>query len=252
MKLLLSPAKLMDLKTEKSFANTSIPAFISQSEIINKKLKSLNPNKLAALQGISQKLANENWERNQQWNSSPKIENSIPAIFAFKGEVFRGLEIQSISEDNYNYLIDNIFILSGLYGILKPNDWIMLYRLEMGTKISIGKHKNLYEFWQKKLTEYLNKKVENQDVIINLASKEYASVIDRKLLKSRIIDVDFKENRNGKLMSIMSFFKNARGKIAKYCIENEIVNPEKVKDFTVDNYLFSEEFSKENHWVFIR
>jgi len=252
MKILLSPAKLMDLKTNLSIEKSTTPLFIDKTQKIQDKFKKLSPLQIKDLMNISDKLAQENWERNQIWSPRPSVEESIQAFLAFKGEVFRGLNTESISVEKYNYVENSLFILSGLYGILRPFDRIMPYRMEMGIDFSKGKNKNLYQFWSKIITEYLNYNIDSEDFILNLASKEYVKVVDRKILKNKIIDIEFKENRNGKLMNIMTYFKNARGKMARYCIDNEIHTVEDVKKFTIDNYSFSQALSTENNFVFIR
>lgn len=247
MKILLSPAKKMDAKTQHRPPLTT-PNFLDQAKIIHKELKKKSVEELMKLHEVSESIARENFERNARWENAEKI----PAIFAFKGEVYRGLDAETLPESAWEYLQKNILILSGLYGVLRPFDAVSLYRLEMGTPLPVDGKKNLYEFWRETSTNYLTTILQPNEPILNLASAEYAKSIDFKQLNHRVVDVEFKEFRNGKLMSIMSYFKHARGTMARYCIENEIEDIEKVKNFVSDGYLFNEELSEENRWVFTR
>lgn len=252
MKILLSPAKIMGLNTQNQWKKKTSPLFIEDSAYLQSYLKEFSPSELENMLEISPKLSRENWERNQQWKSNPSKQECIQAIFAFKGEVYRGLETETLSSNSLSYLEKNIFILSGLYGILKPSNLIMLYRLEMGKKLQTEKCKNLYSFWTNKLTEHVNSQLKGKEPIINLASKEYFKALDYKNIKSPIIDVDFKDYKNGKLKSIMMHFKNARGKMTRWCADNNIQKIEDLKNFREANYAYSEELSVPNHLVFVR
>lgn len=252
MKILLSPAKLMTIEAENTLLKETTPKFINEASYIQSFLKEKTPEDLSEMMHISTKLADENWHRNQQWNNKPKKKQSSAAVYAFTGEVYRGLDAKTLDEDAINYLQKNLNILSGLYGILKPSDKVMLYRLEMGSNFPFGPYKNLYDFWKEKLTEYLNSQLKAKDFILNLASDEYAKVIDRKQLKSPVIDVEFKENKNGKLTSVMVYFKHARGLMARYCAENNITKLNDVKAFNIENYLLNDELSTDKKLVFVR
>lgn len=252
MKILLSPAKLMTLETEGSWNKTTTPKFLSQSETVMENLKTLKSKDLEKLMSISKDLAEMNLERYQNWKTKPSKKNSVQAALAFKGEVYRGLDAETLSENAQNYLNNNLFILSGLYGILKPSDKIMLYRLEMGSKLDVNGSKNLYGFWKETLTDFVNSKLKKNEILLNLASVEYSKVLDDKKLKSPKIDVEFLDFKNGQLKPIMVFFKQARGMMARYCAENEVSTLDEVKLFNENNYSFDEKLSTETKLVFTR
>ncbi|MBA5629926.1 peroxide stress protein YaaA [Moheibacter lacus] len=252
MKILLSPAKLMSLETNGNWNKSSSPKFISQSEIVMEKLKSLNTKDLEKLMHISKDLAEMNIERNAVWKTKPTAKKSVQAALAFKGEVYRGLDAETLSESAQTYLNQHLFILSGLYGILKPSDKVMLYRLEMGSKLDVQGSKNLYGFWKETLTDFVNSKLKKNEILLNLASNEYAKVLDDKKLKSPKIDVEFLDFKNGQLKPIMVFFKQARGMMARYCAENEVTDLDEVKLFNENNYAFDEKLSTDSKLVFVR
>lgn len=252
MKLLISPAKSLNFENDAPTKRTSDAQFLKLSEIISKELKKLKVLEIENLMSISNKLAVLNYERFQDWKL-PFEENKIKqAIFAFDGEVYNGLNANTLQENQLDYLQSNVRILSGLYGILRPLDLILPYRLEMGTKISVKNNKNLYEFWKQTLTKHLIKENTNDEVIVNLASKEYFDVIDKKSIKNKIITPEFKDYSNGKLTMISFFAKKARGLMVRYAIDNEINNPLDLKNFNVENYRIDESLSTNTKWVFTR
>ncbi|MDR3273095.1 MAG: peroxide stress protein YaaA [Flavobacteriaceae bacterium] len=252
MKILLSPAKIMSLETSSKWKKRTHPEYVKLSQTLHSELKDYSPTELENLLHISPKLSKENWERNQAWKPNPSKNECLQAVFAFKGEVYRGLDAETLSPSALDYLQENLRIISGLYGLLKPADEIMLYRLEMGKKLPTKNAKNLYEFWSERLTNDFNSLLKKDEFIVNLASQEYFKVLNTKELKGRIIDVEFKDYRNGKLQSIMMYFKNARGKMTRWCAENNIGNSETLKVYHEDRYEFSDELSDENRWTFIR
>lgn len=252
MKILLSPAKMMSVDASSQWKKRSQPNFLDKSVELQNILKEYSPSDLENLLDISPKLSKENWERNQEWKSNPTKEESLQAIFAFKGEVYRGLKAETLNEKELEYLQNNLLIISGLYGLLQPSDEVMLYRLEMGKKLKTEKANNLYMFWKEILTSYLSKLLKKDEPILNLASKEYFKVFDTKKLQNPIIEVDFKDYKNGSLKSIMMYFKNARGKMTRWCAENNIQDINKLKVYNEDGYEYSEDLSKENNLVFIR
>jgi cytoplasmic iron level regulating protein YaaA (DUF328/UPF0246 family) len=201
---------------------------------------------------ISTKLADENWERNQNWTAKPSAKESAPALMAFSGEVYRALDAKSLDENAIKYLQKNYRMLSGLYGLLKPSDRIMLYRLEMGRKFKFDEHKNLYEFWKDKVTERLNSELKSNDLILNLASKEYFKVIDKSKAKAPIIDFDFYDYKEGKLKTIVVYTKHARGLVIRYCAQNQVKTLDEVKGFNLENYRIDEKLSTETKLVFTR
>lgn len=252
MKILLSPAKLMSLETSGSWNKSSTPKFLSEAQTVMERLSNLSVEELQKLMSISKDLAEMNWERNSEWKPKPNAKNSIQAALAFKGEVYRGLDATNLSENAQNYLNDNLFILSGLYGLLKPSDKVMLYRLEMGSKLDVQGSKNLYGFWKETLTDHVNSKLKKNEVLLNLASVEYSKVLDDKKLKTPKIEVEFLDYKNGQLKPIMVFFKQQRGALARYCAENNLQTIEEVKLYNENNYSFDEKLSNEKKLVFVR
>ena len=252
MKIIISPAKSLDFEKELPTVQFSKPNFLKEAKQIVAELKQLKPLDLSNLMHISENLAQLNWTRNQVFKTPFTNLNSRPAIFAFNGEVYQGIDSYSISEDKLAVLQDKLRILSGQYGILKPLDLIQPYRLEMGTNIKIGQHKNLYDFWKESLTISLNKELKKDELLINLASKEYFSVLDFKKLKAQVITPEFKDYKNGKLKMISFFAKKARGLMVRYIIDNNVETLETLKKFDIDSYQFDGSLSKGNKLVFTR
>jgi len=252
MKLVLSPAKSLDFESKLPTTKTSEGQFLSDSERINKLLKKKSAKSLSKLMSISDDLAQLNYQRNQEWQLPFTKDNARPAVYAFNGDVYRGLDVYTLDTKNINKLQDTVRILSGLYGVLKPLDLIQPYRLEMGTKLLIGKNKNLYEFWKKKVTKALNEELEDNELFLNLASNEYFKAIDTKTLKVPVIDIDFKELKNGEYKTIGIFAKLARGLMARYIIDTNAKTLDDIKGFNLENYRFHEQLSKENRLVFTR
>ena len=252
MKIISSPAKLMNIENSSDFLKPTQPHFIKEAELIQETLKKKSPKYLIELMEISTKLADENWERNQNWTAKPSSKEAAPALMAFSGEVYRGLDAQTLDEKAIKYLQKNFRMLSGLYGLLKPSDLVMLYRLEMGRKFKFEGHKNLYEFWREKVTEQLNSELKSKDLVLNLASKEYFKVIDKSKLKATIIDFDFYDYKEGKLKTIVVYTKHARGLVARYCALNDAKTLDDVKGFNLENYRIDEKLSNETKLVFTR
>ncbi|WNW02004.1 peroxide stress protein YaaA [Tenacibaculum sp. HL-MS23] len=252
MKIIISPAKSLDFETK---ANTDLytqPRFLEQSKKLNNKLKTLSRKKLSDLMKISDDLASLNYDRNQDWQTPFEIENSKQAIYSFTGEVFRGIEVTTLSEDKLPILQDRLRILSGLYGLLRPLDLIQPYRLEMGTKLKVGRTENLYQFWNTDLADSLNAELEENELLINLASTEYFKALPQKVLKVPMITPVFKDLKNGEYKTIMTYAKKARGLMVRYIIENDVKTIEALKGFDVDNYRFSQEMSTKNELFFTR
>lgn len=252
MKLVLSPAKSLDFERKLPTTRTSEGQFLSDSERINKLLKKKSAKSLSKLMSISDDLAQLNYQRNQEWHVPFTKDNARPAVYAFNGDVYRGLDVYTLDTKNLDKLQNTVRILSGLYGVLKPLDLIQPYRLEMGTKLPIGKNKNLYEFWKKKVTKALNEEMEDNELFLNLASNEYFKAIDSKTLKVPVIDIDFKELKNGEYKTIGIFAKLARGLMARYIIDTNAKTLDDIKGFNLENYRFHEQLSKENRLVFTR
>ena len=252
MKIIISPAKSLDFENK---ANTDLytqPRFLEQSEKLNKKLKTLSRKKLGELMKISADLSNLNYERNQNWQPPFALDNAKQAIFSFTGEVFRGIDVVSMTEDKLPILQNKLRILSGLYGLLRPLDLIQPYRLEMGTKLKVGSTENLYQFWSTDLATSLNAELEDNELLINLASKEYFKALPKKALKVPMITPVFKELKNGEYKTIMTYAKKARGLMVRFIIENDVKTIEAVKGFNLDNYRFSEEMSSDCDLFFTR
>jgi uncharacterized protein len=252
MKLVLSPAKSLDFETELPIQKQSEAVFLEEAAQSNKLLKKQSVKKLGELMSISPDLSELNYQRNQDWQLPFKAEGSRPAVYVFNGDVYRGLDAYSIDNNKIDTLQNKVRILSGLYGILKPLDLIMPYRLEMGTKFPVGKSKDLYQFWKSKVTTFLNNEMTEGEVLLNLASNEYFKAVDKKQLKANVIDVDFKEFKNGAYKTISFFAKYARGLMARYIVEHQIENVEDLKTFNLDNYKFDANLSTNNKLVFTR
>lgn len=252
MKLVISPAKSLDLESKLPTSKTTEAQFLKEAERLNKLLKKKSAKSLSKLMHISDALGQLNYERNQDWALPFSEENARPAVFSFNGEVYRGLDAYTLSDEGIDRLQDTVRIISGLYGILKPLDLMQAYRLEMGTKFPVGVNKNLYEFWKKKITEALNQEIQEDELFLNLASNEYFKAIDKKTFKHQIITAHFKDFKNGEYKMIMTFAKQARGYMARYVIDTNAQTLDDIKAFNYEGYLFSEAMSTETELVFIR
>ncbi len=243
MKILISPAKSLDFENNVETSRSSKPIFGEKAIEINDIIKDISSPDLGELMSISPKLSDLNWKRNQEFQNKNSYQKQ--AIYAFNGDVYDGIDISSISTDKHEKIQESIRILSGLYGILKPFDIIKPYRLEMGTKLSVNGSKNLYDFWSKSVTNSITEEVSDNELIINLASNEYFSVINSKLLSNKIISPQFKDFKNGKLKIISFYAKKARGLMTRYLIENEIKSENDILGFNYSGYSFSSEESKD-------
>ena len=252
MKVLLSPAKSLDFETPILTEIGSDIRFPEKAQQVNAVLRKKSPKQLKELMGISESLAVLNYERNQLWSSQSEPGKNRPAVFAFNGEVYRGLNVSALSESKHELMQKTLRILSGHYGLLRPLDKIMPYRLEMGTKLAIGKSKNLYEFWQSAVTSALNEELENSELIVNLASHEYTKCLDLKSIKNRVITPVFKENKNGVYKVLSVYAKYARGLMARYIIEQNVNTADEIKAFDLDGYHWAADLSNEEQLVFIR
>lgn len=254
MLIVISPAKTLDFETQAPVQTHTQPEFLEDAEKLIRKLRTLSRKKVGELMGISEKLALLNYERYQTWEPPFTAENAKQAMFAFKGDVYVGLNAMDFSPEDTAFAQKHLRILSGLHGVLKPLDYMQPYRLEMGTKLSVGRKKNLYDFWGSKVTDKLNREMENHSgqTLINLASNEYFQVIQPKGVQGRIITPVFKELR-GDTYKIISFSaKKARGLMSAFLIKNRIEEAENIKLFDAENYAFDANLSTENEWVFTR
>lgn len=252
---LLSPAKTLDYESPLPVKDFSVPENLRQSKQLIKALRKKDPQDLSDLMGLSEKLANLNFERNMNWEPPVKHSDDIrQAIFAFKGDVYTGLSAYSLKKSDINFLDKHVRILSGLYGILKPLDLMSPYRLEMGTKLETSEGKDLYEFWGQEITNSINESISTHKskYILNLASVEYFSSVKKDLLNGEVISPVFKDYKNGKYKIISFFAKKARGSMTRYLVENRIDSPKDISGFDYDGYKYSKSESTEYLPVFLR
>jgi len=255
MLILVSPAKTLDYESDIRIDDFSIASHLSDSEILIKELQKKNPDDLSSLMGLSEKLSILNFERYMNWKKPTKpSDNTRQAIFAFKGDVYQGLDVNSMSKAEINYAQKNLCILSGLYGLLKPLDLMYPYRLEMGTKMKNKHGDNLYKFWGSKINKTINdlSKENKSKAIVNLASVEYFSVLKKDQINLPVINPVFKDYKNGNYKIISFFAKKARGTMARFIIQNRIKKSEDLIGFDLDGYRYSKKESKENSPVFLR
>ncbi len=252
MKIVLSPAKSLDYTLPVPTDKHTIPMFLEQAELLDEVLKQKSPKELAKLMHISDKLAELNWKRFQEWSLPFTSDNARQAVFAFNGAVYDGLEAYTLSDKGLTNLQNSLRIMSGMYGVLKPLDLMQPYRLEMGTKLQFKNYKNLYEFWKETVTNALNEELQNNEPLINLASNEYFKVINKKKLKTTVVTPIFKDFKNGELKIIAIYAKKARGMMTRYIVENSIDKIENIKGFTMANYAFDSKLSTETELVFTR
>ena len=252
MKIVISPAKSLNFETEAPTSELSQPAFLKEAERLNKILKNKSARSLSKLMSISPALGQLNYERNQNWELPFNQENSKQAIYAFSGEVYRGLDVTSLPLEDLSFLQENLRILSGQYGILKPLDLMQAYRLEMSTRLKVGVKPNLYKFWDTKITQSLNAELEAGELFVNLASNEYFKVLQPKLLKTPVITPIFKEFKNGEYKIVMTFAKLARGLMVRYIVDHKIDSIEGLKGFNVNGYAFDENLSSGTDLLFTR
>lgn len=254
MLAIISPAKKLDFETETAVQAFTQPDFLPQSEILIKDAKKLSRQDLQNLMGISEKLADLNHQRFQDFKTPFDLSNAKQAALVFNGDTYVGLKAKEMTEDDLAYAQDHLRILSGLYGALRPLDLMQPYRLEMGIKFHNKEASDLYGFWNGKLAAALDEAVAGQDneAIINLASNEYFKAVDRKALSSRVITPAFKEVKDGVAKTIGMFAKQARGAMARYMIVNRIEDPEGLKGFDTDGYVYRDDLSQADEWVFTR
>jgi len=252
MKLVLSPAKSLNFDTKLPTSKYTEACFLNEAERLNKLLKKKSARSLSKLMNISPNLGQLNYERNQEWHQPFSKDNARPAIYTFSGEVYRAMDAKTIPKDKIEKLQNTVRIISGLYGLLKPLDLMQAYRLEMGTKFRVGKNKNLYEFWKKKVTQSLNEELLDDELFLNLASNEYSKAIDVKALKVPVITASFKDLKNGEYKTIMTFAKLARGYMTRYIMDTNANTIDDIKGFNYEGYGFSEALSNDKELVFIR
>ena len=254
MLAVISPAKSLDFESSPVTNKYTMPEFLPQAVVIIEKLRKLNPARIEKLMGISPKLAQLNYERYLVWHQPFSPENSKQAVLAFNGDVYQGLVAQTMTEEQLMLAQRKLRILSGLYGVLKPLDLIQPYRLEMGTKLPVGRKKNLYAFWKQTITNSISSAIADSgsNYLINLASNEYFRSIDTQKLEVPIITPEFKDMKNGTYKMISFFAKKARGLMARFIIENNLNDPQDLQAFDDEGYLFNPRLSKGEKLVFTR
>jgi len=249
MLLLLSPAKTLDFEPTNIKKNTQ-PQFLEESQMLIKTLKKYTSKQIQDLMGVSEKIADLNVTRYQDFSVPFTMSNAKQAILAFKGDVYQGLSVEDFNEEDLNFAHKHIGILSGLYGILRPLDLMQAYRLEMGTKLKVQKDNNLYEFWKDSITKQIN--ATGVKDVINLASKEYFKSVKVAALEGNLWTVDFKEKKDGNYKIVAFYAKKARGMMCNYVVKNRLEKPEDMKTFDMEDYQFNEGLSSERHYVFTR
>ncbi|CDZ95907.1 peroxide stress protein YaaA [Pseudomonas saudiphocaensis] len=254
MLMVISPAKTLDYDTPPATERFTQPQHLDQAQELITILRDFSPQQIGKLMKLSDKLAALNVARYGSWTPRFTPENAKQALLAFKGDVYTGLNAEDFSEQDFDFAQRHLRMLSGLYGLLRPLDLMQPYRLEMGTKLENPRGKDLYAFWGERISRWLNEALAEQgdDVLLNLASNEYFGAVKRKELKARVINVDFKDMKNGQYKIISFYAKKARGLMARYVIRERIDNPEQLKAFDSEGYRYSAEDSSPDHLVFLR
>lgn len=257
MLAIISPAKIQNFNPQDNIKDFTQPVFLEEATSLADQLRSYSISELSGLMKINSKLAEENAARYLQWQTPFTPENSKQAIFVYNGEVYRGLDANSLSNEDIYYLQNHLRMMTGLYGILRPLDLIQPYRLEVKTKFLTESGEDLYTFWKPRVTQEIAKALkasDNPDILLNLASKEYTKMIDETKLKVRIIEFDFLQYYadTDRYKPITIYLKKARGLMVRYIAQNRISNPEELKGFSSEGYWYSEQLSSENKMVFVR
>ncbi|WP_386694932.1 peroxide stress protein YaaA [Lonepinella sp. MS14435] len=254
MLAIISPAKTLDYESAVENLDFSQPQLTEYSEKLINICRQLSPAQIGSLMSISDKLAGLNAARFAEWKTEHNEQNARAAIYAFKGDVYTGLEVETLNKDDIQFAQQHLRMLSGLYGLLRPLDLMQPYRLEMGTKLHNPQGKDLYQFWGNVITNALQQAIEQQgdNVLINLASDEYFKAVKTDLLKAEIIKPVFLDLKNGKYKVISFYAKKARGLMCRYMIQHRLTQAEQLKHFDLGGYWFDETASQSNEWVFKR
>jgi len=252
--MLISPAKTLDYESPVPVSDYTQPELLNASQQLINITKKLSPAEIASLMKISDKLSHLNADRFNQWSTPFSTDNARQALFAFKGDVYTGLQADQLSPDAIDFAQQHLRMLSGLYGVLRPLDLMQPYRLEMGIKLANPAGKDLYAFWGETITQQLNQHIEahREKWVINLASDEYFKAVDPTKLKAKLIKPVFLDEKNGKFKVISFYAKKARGMMCRFIIENKITQPEKLTEFDKEGYFYDAQRSTENEWVFCR
>ena len=254
MLLLLSPAKSLDYETALPQIAATMPLFAARSAELITTLQKKSARQIAELMDLSEALATLNVQRYKSWSPEFSDDNARPAVLAFNGDVYEGLDAKTLKPAQLEWAQAHVCILSGLYGVLRPLDWMQPYRLEMGTALSTTKGKNLYQFWGSQIADYLNERAaaDKVPVIVNLASEEYFKAVDKKALKPRVVNCVFEELKAGKYKIISFMAKRARGLMVRYAIENKLSSVKKLESFNLEGYQFTADVSTSERLVFRR
>ncbi|MBX8520553.1 peroxide stress protein YaaA [Pseudomonas cichorii] len=254
MLMVISPAKTLDYETPPTTERYTQPQYLDHSQELITQLRELTPAQIGELMHLSDKLSGLNAARFGSWTPAFTPDNAKQALLAFKGDVYTGLQAETLTDAQLSYAQDHLRMLSGLYGLLRPLDLMQPYRLEMGTKLANARGKDLYAFWGTRISEWLNQALADQgdDLLLNLASNEYFSAVKRSSLKARIIDTEFKDLKNGQYKIISFYAKKARGMMSRFVITEQINTPEALKEFDVQGYRYSDEQSTTDKLVFLR
>jgi cytoplasmic iron level regulating protein YaaA (DUF328/UPF0246 family) len=254
MLMVISPAKTLDFETPPTTERFTQPQYLDHSQDLITQLRELTPAQISELMHLSDKLAGLNAARFGSWTPAFTPKNAKQALLAFKGDVYTGLAAETLGQADLDYAQQHLRMLSGLYGLLRPLDLMQPYRLEMGTKLANARGKDLYAFWGERISEWLNEALAEQgdDVLLNLASNEYFSAVKRPALKARVIDTEFRDQKNGQYKIISFYAKKARGMMSRFVISERIDNPEHLKQFALQGYRYSKDLSKTDKLVFLR
>ncbi len=251
---ILSPAKTLDFEKGQALKKHTLPDFREEAKELVENLRQYTVDELMDLMNVSRDIAELNYQRFIRFSNQFNKENARQAVLAFRGEVYRGLDADSLKERELLYAQDHVRILSGLYGVLKPLDYLQAYRLEMGTNLENNKGNNLYDFWGIKITENLNRDIKKQKekVLVNLASQEYYKAIKPGKIEGKIITPVFKESKGDSFRVIAVYAKKARGLMTRFIIQNKIEEPEELKAFDLEGYMYNDQLSKNGELVFTR
>jgi cytoplasmic iron level regulating protein YaaA (DUF328/UPF0246 family) len=254
MLMVISPAKTLDYETPPITERFTQPQYLEHSQLLIDLLRDYSPAQISELMHLSDKLAALNVARYGSWSADFTPENAKQALLAFKGDVYTGLSVEDFTESDLLFAQEHLRMLSGLYGLLRPLDLMQPYRLEMGTKLANPRGKDLYAFWGERITGWLNEALVEQgdDVLLNLASNEYFGAVKPKALNARVINVDFKDMKNGQYKIISFYAKKARGLMARWVIKERIGNPDQLPEFDYQGYRYSRDDSTSDRLVFLR
>jgi hypothetical protein len=254
MLFLLSPAKSLDYETPAKDAPHTQPLFVKQSAELIGILREKAPQDIAELMDLSDALSGLNVARYQAWSPKFTAKNSKQAVLAFNGDVYEGLDARTLKPEDLAWAQEHVCILSGLYGVLRPLDWMQPYRLEMGTQLPNAKGKNLYQFWGTQISDYLNERqqTDKTPVVVNLASQEYFKAVDLKALRARVIECVFEDFKGGKYKIISFLAKRARGLMARYAVTHKLTTPKQLEKFKLEGYAFAAAASTPQRLVFRR